>query len=408
MLYTVCMYWYVCIDKPYIYKANSFFSKNFTGGTSRREDCFSGSPVLSLLLCQVCSCRVAATLQRCGGHESGRWLDSDRKLWQRLGGGFGWFMLVLGPWWLITLLLKSRGRVGRASDLEYRTNSLEVWTGFWNDFREALNSHDQAGLYSLRYIDKMSFIGYLITAAQEDFICSLRWPDWQNPACFGMVSSSSRFSFWWVDSYEVLGWSSAQEQRMGPCICGIRRVTGRPTIPDPTMVCGMFDRFDTCFLFLAVAPINPSARILVVHSFCTEVPTIGTWPSLGSCVFHRVWSVSSLPNFICPTFRGWNARVSLQEFGTELLRWSYSISYTLPGSPKHFTVSDFYETMAVEAVNKKVGWNKIIKMISHFLTWVYKRNITKRNSRRASFERVSLFSFLLSEVFAVSVIKSSS
>ena len=63
---------------------------------------------------------------------------------------------------------------------------------------------------------------------------------------------------------------------MGPCICGIRRVPGRPTIPDPTMVCGMFDRFDTCFLFFAVAPINPSARILVLHSFCTEVPTIGT------------------------------------------------------------------------------------------------------------------------------------
>lgn len=51
-----------------------------------------------------------------------------------------------------------------------------------------------------RYINTMSFIGYLQLLKKTS--CAKMTRFIRNPVCFGMVSSSFRFSFWCVDSYE--------------------------------------------------------------------------------------------------------------------------------------------------------------------------------------------------------------
>ena len=112
-------------------------------------------------------------------------------------------------------------------------------------------SHGQAGLFQSFDISTRCHLLDIYSCSRRLHV--LKWPDLSETLyVLGWSAQASGFLF---DALIPMS-KSAQEQRMGPCICGIRRVPGRPI-----RLCGMFDRFDTCFLFFVVAPITPSTTI---------------------------------------------------------------------------------------------------------------------------------------------------
>lgn len=171
-----------------------------------------------------------------------------------------------------------------------------------------------------RYINTMSFIGYLQLLKKTS--CAKMTRFIRNPVCFGMVSSSFRFSFWCVDSYE--------QKRPGTEDGSMHMWHPQGSWQANKAVWDVWP-FWHVFSFLCGSTYQPKYYDLRFCIFlCIEVQsTIWRLTIVGIICF-------SLPNCMCPTFQGWNGPCwfLLQEYTTELLQWSYSISYTLPGSPK--------------------------------------------------------------------------